>query len=250
MVTDTAPTGAFNFTCQGPTADTSCTATTISEAASFCGPGNQLRAGIHAPDCWDGKRLDSPNHRDHVAYSGYGEWGYLRCSATHPYIIPTFTMGAWYSVTADAPASNWYLSSDDMGDHRMPAGSTFHADWFGAWDDATLAAAIANCINRLLSCVDGDLGDGRQMIPPCRSRIAPVPARCQCRRGPYLRLSWSRAQQVAIDRDETVLHLHRHVGANHDAYFAPGKGSDQGVCSDSRMRSRMPLNFGLTCPEG
>ena len=43
------------------------------------------------------------------------------------------------------------------------AGSTFHADWFGAWDDGVLNTWHDNCINKLLNCSDGILGDGMKM---------------------------------------------------------------------------------------
>lgn len=157
---------------------------TITEAAKGCPAGARLGATVNAPPCWDGKRLDSPNHRDHVANVSYGSWGYPRCPGTHPYVIPAFTMGAWYSVEKGDTPTDWYLSSDEMpGMERMPAGSTFHADWFGAWDDEVLAQWTANCIEKLLSCSAGDLGNGRQMRQSgtfawkTDKRLVPIPER-------------------------------------------------------------------------
>jgi len=162
MVSNGKPTGGGSFNCDGPTARPG-HYTTITEAAANCPTGNRLGASIGAPNCWDGKRLDSPNHRDHVGHAGYGSWGYLRCDSRHPYIIPGFTMIAWFSVGPEG-AKDWYLSSDEMpGMGRMPAGSTFHADWFGAWDDDVMSVWIEHCINKLLSCSGGDLGNGRQL---------------------------------------------------------------------------------------
>jgi hypothetical protein len=85
---------------------------------------------IEAPACWDGKNLDSPNHRDHVGYPGYGTWGtgQLKCPTTHPYVIPSFTLGAWYPV-----AAGMHFSSDAMVPNAAP-GTTFHADYFEGWD--------------------------------------------------------------------------------------------------------------------
>ena len=45
----------------------------------------------------------------------------------------------------------------------MEPGSTMHADWFGAWEDSTLDTWTANCIEKLLSCSGGDLGNGTQI---------------------------------------------------------------------------------------
>lgn len=165
MVTGKAKTGAGYFNCDGAGA-TPGHYPSISAAAVHCPSGTLLGAIISAPDCWDGRRLDSPNHRDHMAYASYGGWGYLRCPRSHPVVIPTFTLGAWYttddSLHRDGSAS-WHLSSDEMPGMKLPPGSTFHADWFGAWDDTTMADWTAHCIERLLSCSAGDLGNGKQL---------------------------------------------------------------------------------------
>ncbi len=182
VMTGRPATGGTHFDCNGEGA-TSGHFQTITEAAKGCPPGARLGAIISAPSCWDGKRLDSPNHRDHIADISYGSWGYPKCPATHPYIIPAFTMGAWYSVDRER-ADSWYLSSDEMpGMDRMPAGSTFHADWFGAWDDDILAKWTANCIDKLLSCNAGNLGNGSQMRQSgsfswtTAQRLVPIPKR-------------------------------------------------------------------------
>ncbi len=166
-----APTGEAYFNCDGPTAKPGVYPDIVTAAAN-CPMGNRLGAVISAPDCWDGRNLDSPDHRSHVAYAGYGDWGYLKCPSTHPYVIPTFTMGVWYTTDARLNRSGtfnpavptWHLSSDEMpGTPMKRPGSTFHADWFGAWDDTVLAMWSDNCISKLLNCSGGDLGNGKQM---------------------------------------------------------------------------------------
>jgi hypothetical protein len=72
--------------------------------------------------------LDSPNHRDHVSYPSYGSWGYRKCDSAHRYVMPAFTLGAWYPV-----ASGMHFSSDAMVTNAVP-GTTFHADYFEGWD--------------------------------------------------------------------------------------------------------------------
>lgn len=171
MLNHSAPkTGGGYFNCDGPTG-VSGRYPTIVAAAKNCPIGNKLGAVINAPDCWDGKNLDSPNHRSHVAYPSRGNWGYLKCPATHPYIIPTFTLGAWYRVDEtldrsgiwDGKFNSWHLSSDEMPGMAMAPGTTFHTDWFGAWDDTILKMWHDNCINKLLNCSGGDLGNGKQL---------------------------------------------------------------------------------------
>jgi hypothetical protein len=149
------------WNCDGPGA-TSGHFATIKEAMTRCPAGSRLGATLVAPDCWNGKDLDSPDHRSHMAYRVEDGYGHAICPRTHPYIIPQFQLGAWY--TTDATAANWYLSSDRMpGMAAMMPGSTIHADWFGAWEDSILDLWTENCIDKLLSCNSGDLGNGQQI---------------------------------------------------------------------------------------
>jgi hypothetical protein len=64
---------------------------------------------------------------------------------------------------SDGNSSNWYLSSDRMPGMSHPNGSTFHADWFGAWDNQTQETWTQKCIREMRTCVFGELGDGTQM---------------------------------------------------------------------------------------
>jgi len=149
------------WNCDGVGA-TSGTFATIKEALAGCPAGSRLGAVLVAPDCWNGKDLDSPDHRSHMAYRVYNANAQPVCPAGYPYIIPEFQLGAWY--TTDATAKNWYLSSDRMpGMAALEPGTTLHADWFGAWEDSVLALWTANCIDKLLSCTGGDLGNGEQI---------------------------------------------------------------------------------------
>jgi hypothetical protein len=45
----------------------------------------------------------------------------------------------------------------------MTPGTSLHADWFGAWDDDVMDTWTNHCINRLLNCSGGDLGNGWQL---------------------------------------------------------------------------------------
>ena len=155
-------TGGAWFNCQGPSAKPG-HYQTLSTALANCPAGNQLGAVIEAPECWDGKNLDSPDHRSHVAYASYGTWGYLKCPSTHPYNIPTFTMGAWYTVASGDNTSLWELSSDHMAPGQ-PKGHTFHADFFMAWDPTVHDMWWQNCINKLLNCSGGQLGNGKDLV--------------------------------------------------------------------------------------
>jgi lysophospholipase L1-like esterase len=167
MLTGTTPTGALWYNCSGAGA-VSAKYSTITTAMANCPVGAQMGAVIQAPECWDGVNIDSSNHRNHVSYSSYGTWGYLKCPTTHPYVIPTFTLGAWYTVTQavkdafNANNASVRLVSDDMHPSE-PKGKTFHADFFMAWDPTVHDMWWNNCINKLLNCSAGQLGNGKQL---------------------------------------------------------------------------------------
>jgi hypothetical protein len=151
-------TGNFHFLCDNNTG----TFATLGGALAVCKPGNHIIAVIDAPMCWNGKDLDTADHRSHVGYMHDTHLGYPGCDAEHPYIIPEFTMSANYSVVAGDDPTLWSFSSDAMAPNE-PHGSTYHADWFGAWDPTVLATWTDNCINKLLNCSGGILGNGKQM---------------------------------------------------------------------------------------
>lgn len=175
-----APTGNFHFICQTPAGGVVVNTTTSMDVAlKKCPVGDQFAAIVDAPSCWDGKNLDSADHRSHVGYPGYGSWGYLKCDSAHPYVIPTFTLGARFTIGASDDTSKWIFSSDVM--MKQTRGSTFHADWFGAWDNTVLAMWTNNCIDKLLNCSGGNLGNGKMMKMysgfswTANPRLVPIP---------------------------------------------------------------------------
>ena len=86
--------------------------------------------------------------------------------------MPRQPLGAWFTVDAtldrsgdmSPDAETWYFASDRMpGMAPVVSGTTFHSDWYGAWDDATMDKWLANCIDKHLNCSGGDLGNGEQI---------------------------------------------------------------------------------------
>lgn len=184
--------GRGYFNCQGP-GSTPGHYKDLVEVAKFCPVGAQLGIILIAPNCWDGKNLDVPDHRSHMGYALYsnGQDGHPHCPATHPYMIPGFQLGAWYTVDSDLDRSGtwepgratWSLASDDMtamGMGQQRPGSTVHGDWWGAWDDSVMKTWTDNCINKKLNCSGGDLGNGTAIknipVPEFASlpRVVPI----------------------------------------------------------------------------
>lgn len=135
--------------------------------AAGCKLGGTLTAVTLGPNCWDGKHLDTPDHRSHTAYADHGSRGSPRCPASHPYVIPQEENKAQWTVTADMVASDGRprigLSSDPMKPDAKP-GETLHADYMEAWDERAKAMWFEGCIQKRLSCNDGNLGNGFKLI--------------------------------------------------------------------------------------
>lgn len=140
--------------------------------ASGCKAGDTLVGNTVAPNCWDGKNLDSPDHRSHMAYADYARGdGLLHCPATHPYLLPQEENKVMWTVTADmigtradgSKYSRIRLSSDAMLAGAKP-GETMHADYIEAWVGSAKKMWMDNCIDKGLDCSGGDLGNGRQLI--------------------------------------------------------------------------------------
>ncbi len=171
---NSSPAGSYYWNCTGGSDAVSGIFPNIAQAAKGCPVGARLGALLSSATCWNGTELDSPDHRSHMAFPQQDGYGHLVCPATHPYILPQFTLGAWYTTdeTLDrsgnesATANTWFLASDRMtGMAAAVPGTTLHSDWWGAWEDSIQAIWTANCIDKALSCSAGDLGNGTQMTP-------------------------------------------------------------------------------------
>lgn len=133
-----------------------------------CPAGARLEVKLDAPQCWDGKNLDTPDHRSHMVYAPDGTdkgLGYV-CPADHPYQIPLISYFWYYTTDDNFVAGKWLLSSDKMmNDAGMPvaAGTTLHMDYFEAWSPAAKAIWQKECINGPRSCSSGDMGNGTAM---------------------------------------------------------------------------------------
>jgi hypothetical protein len=107
----------------------------------ICGSPAHLHFTLQFPDCWDGKHLDSPNHKDHIAF-GTNEG----CPAAHPVRIPALTFEITYGVTGSK--AGYYLSSDPDG----RSASSMHGDAFLMWNAAAMNQRVRNCIAQRRTC--------------------------------------------------------------------------------------------------
>jgi hypothetical protein len=96
---------------------------------------------LQFPDCWDGKHLDSPDHKEHVAYGT--DQG---CPADHPVRIPSLTFDITYGVKGTQ--QGYYLSSDPTG-HTA---SSMHGDAFLMWDPDAMNKRTKDCVLNRHQC--------------------------------------------------------------------------------------------------
>lgn len=112
----------------------SCGEENISSSVPNCVTTRQggLRLKVSFPDCWDGRRLDSADHKSHMAYSTGG-----RCPASRPVAVPALVLVIQYPVAGGVRA-------------ELASGGEFsgHADFVNAWDQRTLAALVDRYLNR------------------------------------------------------------------------------------------------------
>ncbi|KAK8062396.1 WSC domain-containing protein [Apiospora hydei] len=101
-----------------------------------------LRTQLIFPSCWDGKNLDSPDHRSHMAYPSGVDTGF--CPPTHPKRFITIFYEVTWSV--DDLKDQWYGDKQPfVFSHGDPEGYGYHGDFLNGWDVPTLQKAINEC---------------------------------------------------------------------------------------------------------
>jgi hypothetical protein len=98
--------------------------------------GSFLRLHIRFPECWDGRRLDSADHKSHLAYATRS-----RCPITHPVAVPQITQIYRYPTRGGQGFS-------------LASGSVYsaHADFVNAWKPGALRKLVDDCLNALVHC--------------------------------------------------------------------------------------------------
>jgi Domain of unknown function (DUF1996) len=103
-----------------------------------CPPASKLQLHVNFPDCWNGKTIDSVDHKRHMAYSVAG-----RCPRSHPVSVAALSLVYQYPPVSGMLA----LSSGGL--------YSAHADFVNAWDEKTLKQLVNDCLNAGKPCGTG-----------------------------------------------------------------------------------------------
>jgi hypothetical protein len=134
-----------------------------------CPVGSQLFQMVFFPQCWDGRNLDSPDHKSHMSYPVN-----RHCPESHPVPIPEITFNIQYDVREPASrASGGWPRTCTRATSRWPLDARRLVRRLGAVGQGGVGEgcnqAARDCHSHLLG--DGGrsttlLGDGR----PARAR--------------------------------------------------------------------------------
>ncbi|KAI9793469.1 MAG: hypothetical protein M1833_000755 [Piccolia ochrophora] len=178
-------------------------------------PGG-LRTQVFFPSCWNGKDLDSPDHKSHVSYPKGDSYDHGDC----PPEFPKRFISLFYEIiwSVDPFKNEWdggkwpfVLSNGD------PTGFGFHGDFLSGWEPAVLKDAIDNCL-------DGNKGGGHNgAIEYCKP-LLPLTTSDEAKKC---------KKQTSVNERVTGL-LEKLPGCN-PVTPGPGRASPQQGCGDQAV---------------
>ena len=124
-----------------------------------CPVGGDILFELRFPYCWDGKNLDSPNHRSHMAFPPGAS---KPCPASHPVPIASISFNVHIPVREGNDTGKWRLSSDAYG-AKKPGGYSAHGDVWVNWDEDVEKAWMEGCIRAGADCHAHMIGNHRAL---------------------------------------------------------------------------------------
>jgi hypothetical protein len=143
----------YRFHCERPDFSSYSYGFTIPDCAS----GDSVFVEVWFPTCWNGRDLDSADHKSHMSYSMHNA-----CPTSHPVALPQITFNISWRMPAGVRGSQMRLSSDVYASN-LPAGYSMHGDWLMGWKPEIRDAWTNNCLRTGRDCAAHLLGDGREI---------------------------------------------------------------------------------------
>ncbi|KAJ6789453.1 hypothetical protein PWT90_00254 [Aphanocladium album] len=104
---------------------------------------NEMRAQVFFPSCWDGKNLDSPDHKSHMSFPGeFGDYNSGVCPESHPVAIVSVFNEFFYNTrqVQGKAFRRWVYANGDT------TGFGLHGDFVQGWEDQDrLENAMRTC---------------------------------------------------------------------------------------------------------
>ena len=125
-----------------------------------CGTGGQMWVIVTFPQCWNGRDLDSPDHKSHMAYVRYGRHS---CPASHPVPIPQLAINVFWTQ----PPGDYrtFRLSSDLAVRGAKGGQTMHADFIEGWEPSVRRTWNRECVIEGRDCTRG-LGNATMLVDP------------------------------------------------------------------------------------
>jgi hypothetical protein len=139
--TGAQPRGVITWLCRRH-ADQSKALPLASSNPPRCNSDAYLSLSISFPECWDGVRLDSSDHRRHMAYSDEKK----RCPSTHPVKLPRLRLSITYEDKGFTGGS--FTLGGPRGHYHALPWYAMHADFWNTWQQAALEQYVDGCLRQ------------------------------------------------------------------------------------------------------
>ncbi|XWW94145.1 hypothetical protein V2A60_002087 [Cordyceps javanica] len=108
-------------------------------------PCNEMRMQVYFPSCWDGKNLDSADHKSHMSFPAIGDYNSGVCPESHPVAVVSVFNEFFYN-TRQVQAKDfrrWVYANGDT------TGYGLHGDYLQGWEDQDkLESAMETCTGK------------------------------------------------------------------------------------------------------
>ncbi|KAF5342399.1 hypothetical protein D9611_001382 [Ephemerocybe angulata] len=106
-----------------------------------------IRSQVNFPSCWDGKNVDSPDHKSHVAFRSGGPDSGDCLDPKYPVNLPRIFMELYWNTGEFDKVRSQAMNPNQpfVFAYGDPTGYGNHADFYNGWEDGVLQRAVDNC---------------------------------------------------------------------------------------------------------